>query len=157
MLLALRVQFRPLSPAQIEAYLQRDKPYNCAGSFTYGSKAMQCWIKRQSGASHGSLELSDALMRSCNCFFYQYGNVAGVDTITRVGQMLGLGQRTSIGTTLGRPEVAVLPGLDDPDDPARVLRDARRQLTAELAERVAVDDHYGDPLVLAPAPGRGGG
>jgi MAF protein len=28
-----RVQFRPLSPAQIEAYLLREKPYNCAGSF----------------------------------------------------------------------------------------------------------------------------
>ncbi len=28
-----RVQFRPLEPEQIEAYLQREQPYNCAGSF----------------------------------------------------------------------------------------------------------------------------
>ncbi|MEO5343375.1 MAG: Maf-like protein [Gammaproteobacteria bacterium SHHR-1] len=28
-----RVQFRPLSQGQIEAYLLREQPYNCAGSF----------------------------------------------------------------------------------------------------------------------------
>lgn len=28
-----RVKFRPLSPAQIEHYLQSEKPYDCAGSF----------------------------------------------------------------------------------------------------------------------------
>jgi len=27
------VEFRQLSPAMVEAYLQREKPYNCAGSF----------------------------------------------------------------------------------------------------------------------------
>jgi penicillin-binding protein 2 len=70
--------------------------YNCSGSVTYGTKPMQCWIKRQSGGSHGSLGLSDALMRSCNCFFYHYGNAAGIDNITRVGHFLGLGERTGI-------------------------------------------------------------
>lgn len=72
------------------------RSYNCAGSVTYGSKAMQCWIQRQSGGSHGSLGLSDALMRSCNCYFYQYGNAAGIDNITKVGKLLGLGERTGI-------------------------------------------------------------
>lgn len=28
-----RVVFRPLTPAQIDAYLQREQPYQCAGSF----------------------------------------------------------------------------------------------------------------------------
>jgi len=31
-LAAVRVQFRPLSDAEIETYLQREKPYDCAGS-----------------------------------------------------------------------------------------------------------------------------
>lgn len=30
---AFTVRFRPLSPASIERYLQRDQPYGCAGSF----------------------------------------------------------------------------------------------------------------------------
>jgi len=70
--------------------------FNCSGSVTYGTNAMQCWIQRQSGGAHGSLELSDALMRSCNCFFYQYGNAAGIDNITKVGNMLALGEKTGI-------------------------------------------------------------
>lgn len=84
--------------------------YNCAGSVTYGTKAMQCWIQRQSGGSHGSLSLSDALMRSCNCFFYQYGNTAGIDNITRVGKMLGLGGRT--GIELEEDDGGILPNPD---------------------------------------------
>lgn len=81
--------------------------FNCSGSVTYGSKAMQCWIQRQSGGSHGSLGLSDALMRSCNCFFYQYGNSAGIDNITKVGKLLGLGERT--GIELEEDEGGILP------------------------------------------------
>ncbi len=84
--------------------------FNCSGSVTYGTKAMQCWIQRQSGGSHGSLGLSDALMRSCNCFFYQYGNTAGIDNITRVGKMLGLGERT--GIELEEDDGGILPNPD---------------------------------------------
>lgn len=85
----------PIALAGCLAGIQ-NRSFNCAGSVTYGSKPMQCWIKRQSGGSHGSLGLSDALMRSCNCFFYQYGNSAGIDNITKVGKLLGLGERTGI-------------------------------------------------------------
>jgi penicillin-binding protein 2 len=85
----------PIALAGCLAKIQ-NRSFNCSGSVTYGSRAMQCWIKRQSGGSHGSLGLSDALMRSCNCYFYQYGNVAGIDNITKVGKLLGLGERTGI-------------------------------------------------------------
>ncbi len=70
--------------------------FNCSGSVTYGNKAMQCWIQRQFGGSHGSLDLSEAIMRSCNCYFYQYGNRAGITAIGKVGHMLGVGERTGI-------------------------------------------------------------
>lgn len=70
--------------------------YNCNGSVTYGNKAMQCWIQRQSGGSHGSLDLSDAIMRSCNCFFYQYGNAAGIELMGKAGHMLSVGEKTGI-------------------------------------------------------------
>ena len=70
--------------------------FPCNGSVTYGSKAMQCWIQRQSGGSHGSISLSDAIMKSCNCFFYQYGNAAKISRITEVGRMLGVGEPTGI-------------------------------------------------------------
>lgn len=96
----------PIALAGCLAGIQ-DHRFNCAGSVTYGSKAMQCWIQRQSGGSHGMLGLSDALMRSCNCFFYQYGNTAGIDNITKVGKLLGLGERT--GIELDEEDSGILP------------------------------------------------
>ena len=41
---------------------------------------------------HNSLGLRRALMKSCNCFFYQYGNHAGIEQIKRVTNMMGLGK-----------------------------------------------------------------
>jgi penicillin-binding protein 2 len=70
--------------------------FSCAGHVTYGNKSMQCWIERQFGGSHGYVNLSDALKLSCNCFFYQYGNEAGIDAIGRAGHMFGVGERTGI-------------------------------------------------------------
>ncbi len=81
--------------------------YFCGGSVVYGATPMQCWIQRQSGGSHGSLGLSDALMRSCNCFFYRYGNAAGIDKITQVGKLLGLGEKT--GIELDEEDAGILP------------------------------------------------
>lgn len=96
----------PIALAGCVAKIQNNR-YNCSGSVTYGTNAMQCWIQRQSGGSHGSLGLSDALMRSCNCFFYQYGNAAGIDNITKVGKMLALGERT--GIELDEEDTGILP------------------------------------------------
>jgi penicillin-binding protein 2 len=96
----------PIALAGCVAKIQNNR-YNCSGSVTYGTNAMQCWIQRQSGGSHGSLGLSDALMRSCNCFFYQYGNAAGIENITKVGKMLALGERT--GIELDEEDTGILP------------------------------------------------
>jgi len=71
---------------------------------------MQCWIQRQSGGSHGSRGLSDAIMKSCNCFFYRYGNAAGIANITKVGKILGVGDRT--GIELEDEDPGILPNPD---------------------------------------------
>jgi penicillin-binding protein 2 len=84
--------------------------FNCSGSVTYGNKAMQCWIQRQSGGAHGTLGLSDAIKYSCNCFFYRYGNAAGISNITKVGKILGLGTRT--GIELEDEDPGILPNPD---------------------------------------------
>jgi penicillin-binding protein 2 len=86
----------PIALAGCLANMQA-RTYHCSGSVTYGNTPMQCWIARQGGGgSHGSLGLSDALRCSCNCFFYQYGNSTGIDNITKVGKLFGLGERTGI-------------------------------------------------------------
>ena len=93
--------------AGLRAGLPADRYYNCSGSVTYGNKAMKCWIAEK-GGSHGSLSLPDALKHSCNCFFYQWGNAAGIDQIDAVGEQLGLGKRT--GVPLSGESGGILPG-----------------------------------------------
>ncbi len=80
--------------------------FTCNGSVTYGNKAMKCWIADK-GGSHGSIDLSDALMQSCNCYFYQYGNRAGIEAIGKAGHMLGVGEKT--GIELDDEDPGVLP------------------------------------------------
>lgn len=84
-----------------------DRSFNCSGGVTYGNKYMKCWIADK-GGSHGSLRLPDALKVSCNAFFYQYGNAAGIDQIVAMGNMLGLGQKS--GLPLSGEAPGVLPG-----------------------------------------------
>lgn len=99
----------PISFAGCLAGIQKSA-FNCSGAVTYGNTAMQCWIQRQSGGSHGTLGLSDAIKQSCNCFFYRYGNAAGINNITKVGKILGVGEKT--GIELEDEDSGILPNPD---------------------------------------------
>jgi penicillin-binding protein 2 len=72
--------------------------FNCGGGVSYGEHYFHCWIAEK-GGSHGTLGLTDALKVSCDSFFYQYGNAAGIDAIDRTGNDLGLGKETGIHLT----------------------------------------------------------
>jgi penicillin-binding protein 2 len=87
--------------------------YTCTGSVTYGNRVMHCWIAEK-GGSHGTLGLSDAIKQSCNAFFYQYGNAAGIDSIDKVAEMLGLGQQSGIELTNEAP--GTIPAPKSPDE-----------------------------------------
>lgn len=80
--------------------------FTCTGGVEYGNHYFKCWNSH----GHGRLGLSDALKVSCNGFFYQYGNAAGIDSINTVGSLLGLGQSTHLGLT--GEEAGILPGPD---------------------------------------------
>jgi len=84
-----------------------DSHYTCTGSVTYGNRAFHCWIAEK-GGSHGTLGLADALKVSCDCFFYQYGNAAGIDAIDQIGSLLGFGETYNIG--LSDEKAGVMPG-----------------------------------------------
>lgn len=56
----------------------------------------RCWIYRQYGGTHGSINVSDALKFSCNYFFYEMGYLLGIDTLDNYARQLGLGQKTGI-------------------------------------------------------------
>ena len=84
-----------------------DSEFNCTGSVTYYGRPFHCWIAEK-GGSHGVLGLADALKVSCDCFFYQYGNAAGIAAIDRIGSLLGFGQTYDIG--LSDEKAGIMPG-----------------------------------------------
>lgn len=73
--------------------------FTCNGGVTYGNTYMRCWIQSEHGGSHGPQTLTEAIKNSCDAFFYQYGNAAGIDAIDAVGKTLGLGEATGIELT----------------------------------------------------------
>ncbi|MEO7932407.1 MAG: penicillin-binding protein 2 [Chthoniobacterales bacterium] len=83
--------------------------YNCSGGVSYGNTYMRCWIGQQGGA-HGDQDLENALKNSCNAFFFQYGNAAGIGPIDQMCASLGLGQQT--GIELSNENGGVLPGKE---------------------------------------------
>jgi penicillin-binding protein 2 len=66
--------------------------YNCSGGVSYGEHYFQCW--KHSG--HGTVGLVDAIKVSCDSFFYQYGNAAGIQSIDHIGKMLGIGEDSGL-------------------------------------------------------------
>ena len=65
----------------------------CSGGLFFGNRTFRCW--RAGG--HGSVNVHEALVRSCDVFFYQVGQRLGIDAIAEYAHRLGLGAPTGIG------------------------------------------------------------
>ncbi len=74
------------------------KRFYCGGGAQYGRKFMKCWH-----SNHGSLDLSRAIQVSCNGFFYRYANDTGINNISELTSILGMGRITGIRTTGEKP------------------------------------------------------
>ncbi|MFL6530841.1 MAG: penicillin-binding protein 2 [Chthoniobacterales bacterium] len=83
--------------------------FDCGGGVSYGDHFFHCWISEK-GGSHGVIGLADAIKVSCNSFFYQFGNAAGINAIDETGETLGLGKGSGIEVSGEQP--GVLPGPD---------------------------------------------
>src|SRR5580704_138804 len=81
--------------------------YNCGGGVSYGDHFFQCWVASKH-YTHGTIGLSDAIKVSCDSFFYQYGNAAGIQSIDQVGKMLGMGEES--GLQLSGEQTGNMPG-----------------------------------------------
>jgi penicillin-binding protein 2 len=72
--------------------------YSCGGGVSYGDHFFQCWAAEKH-YTHGTIGLPDAIKVSCDSFFYQYGNAAGIQSIDVVGKMLGIGEESGLQLT----------------------------------------------------------
>jgi penicillin-binding protein 2 len=66
---------------------------HCPGGLQFGNHYFRCWKK----GGHGSVNLHEALVQSCDVFFYQVAQRAGIDTIAHYARAFGLGMPTGIG------------------------------------------------------------
>ncbi|HLG43135.1 MAG TPA: penicillin-binding transpeptidase domain-containing protein [Planctomycetota bacterium] len=70
---------------------------SCRGKMFERDDAFRCWIYRQSGQGHGPINLSAALERSCNCYFYEVGRRLGLGPLEETARDFGFGRRTTLG------------------------------------------------------------
>ncbi len=56
----------------------------------------RCWVYSDYGTTHGSINVSQALEKSCNYFFYETADLMGIDHLNTYCTKLGLGQKTGI-------------------------------------------------------------
>lgn len=67
------------------------------GIFTlYEDYQPRCWLYREYGRTHGTINVSEAIKYSCNYFFYQVGSELGIEPLKKYATALGLGQKTGI-------------------------------------------------------------
>ena len=56
----------------------------------------KCWIFRQYGGSHGKQNVSQAIMNSCNVYFYDVGRQLGIDRLGDYAKRFGLSEKTGL-------------------------------------------------------------
>ncbi len=68
-----------------------DRTY-CSGGYRLGQRVFHCW--KHSG--HGNIDLQQALVSSCDVYFYELGERMGIDRIQQCATEFGFGSKTGI-------------------------------------------------------------
>ena len=71
-----------------------DFSVTCTGAEDFYGRQFKCHIFGKGG--HGHVELHDAIVKSCDIFFYNLGKRLGIDRISYYASQLGLGRHTGI-------------------------------------------------------------
>ena len=67
------------------------------GVYTYYKDPQPaCWIWRQARMTHGRINVSQAIVDSCNYFYYEVGRLTGIARLDDYATQFGLGQSTGI-------------------------------------------------------------
>jgi len=66
--------------------------FHCNGALQIGSSIFSCWKKD----GHGYMDLENAIIESCNVYFYNFGIRLGVDNIVEFASQFGFGKKTGI-------------------------------------------------------------
>jgi len=72
--------------------INKNTTFTCNGKYHFGNTVFKCW--KDDG--HGAQNIIYGLKNSCNVFFYNVGNLSGVDNIAKYANIFGYGQLTMI-------------------------------------------------------------
>ena len=70
--------------------LEPSTTYYCPGYATFYGVTHKC------DAVHGTVNLHQAIVKSCDVYFYNLGERLGIDTIAQYAQLVGIGKKTGI-------------------------------------------------------------
>lgn len=79
---------------RIDEYINDNGPYVVSNDPNYHNPA--CWYYNSYGRGHGRLNVSGALMKSCNYYFFEVSNRIGVETLAEFAYYFGLGKKTGL-------------------------------------------------------------
>lgn len=77
--------------------------FSCSGGLQFGGHYFRCWKK----GGHGSVNLQQAIARSCDVYFYRLGQRLGIDAIAEYARRFGLGNR--LGIALDHEATGIIP------------------------------------------------
>jgi len=75
--------------------------FNCSGAIEIGNREFKCW------SVHGEQNLEEAIVHSCDVYFYNLGLVIGPELLSKYAQKLGFGRKTKID--LGNESEGLIP------------------------------------------------
>ncbi len=111
---ALQGQYPPGSTFKIivaSAALESDKwssdtKVRCTGTFPSGNHVFRDWKK----GGHGVMDMEQAIVQSCDVYFYNVGHRMGIDAIAETARQFGLGRLT--GIELPSERVGIVPSTE---------------------------------------------
>ncbi|HMI87840.1 MAG TPA: penicillin-binding protein 2 [Polyangiaceae bacterium] len=85
--------FKPFSAlaALEDKILDPRSKVKCTGYYSFGRRIFKCMHV------HGQVELHEAIVKSCNVYFWHLAEAVGMDRIAKVALDFGLGQKTGVG------------------------------------------------------------
>lgn len=85
--------FKPFTAiaALEEGRITQEDVIHCSGFHEIGRRTFRCT------KNHGDITLREALVKSCNVFFFNLAEITGMDTIAKYATEFGFGARTGVG------------------------------------------------------------
>jgi penicillin-binding protein 2 len=124
-----------------EGIITPDTKIFCKGSFALGNRTYRCWKKH----GHGWVNLHQAIVESCDVYFYTVGKMLGVDKIAEYAKRFGLGE--AAGIDLPNEKSGLVPTKD--------WKLNRKKVAWQLGETISISIGQGfdltTPLQLANA------